>query len=353
MNASTAYSIALTDNANGAVAADAVWVVPVAANSDKFAWTPTIPTSGSYDVYARWVAASANAGAADYVVTHASGTSTVSVNQKQNGGQWVKLGTYSFTPLAGHKIELLGSHDGRVVADSIRLVAAGAGASNLVYIHADHLGSPQKMTDGTQALVWDAQFDPFGEEVSIAGSATHPTRFPGQYADPETGFSYNYFRDYDPTIGRYLQSDPIGLVGGLNTYLYVRANPLVLTDPTGEAAWVAPVVVGAGVGGAIDLVTQLYWNDWEWACVDWWEVAAAAGIGGATGLGGYWYKIGKEFKIGKHFRFAPFGNRGPNRWNWPHYHRRPSGEKPPAGQSFKRHRPWQDSPFDKSWWDRF
>jgi RHS repeat-associated protein len=214
--------------------------------------TPTIPASGSYDVYARWVAASANAGAADYVVTHAGGTSTVSVNQKQNGGQWVKLGTYSFTPSAGHKVELLGSYDGRVIADSIRLVAAGAGASNLVYIHADHLGSPQKMTDAAQTLVWDAQFDPFGEEVGIAGPATHPTRFPGQYADPETGFSYNYFRDYDPTIGRYVQSDPIGLRGGINTYLYVRANPLNRIDPTGQAtskviqeAWkrVAPYVI--------------------------------------------------------------------------------------------------------------
>jgi RHS repeat-associated protein len=186
------------------------------------------------------------------VVTHASGTSTVTVNQKQNGGQWVKLGTYSFTPSAGHKVELLGSHDGRVIADSIRLVATGAGAANLVYIHADHLGSPQKMTDAAQTLVWDAQFDPFGEEVSISGAAAHPTRFPGQYADPETGFSYNYFRDYDPTIGRYVQSDPIGLRGGINTYLYVRANPLNRIDPTGQAtskviqeAWkrVAPYVI--------------------------------------------------------------------------------------------------------------
>jgi RHS repeat-associated protein len=233
MNASTPYAITLTDNANGAVAADAVRVVPVAANSDKFAWTPTISASGSYDVYARWVASSANAGAADYVVTHASGTSTVTVNQKQNGGQWVKLGTYSFTPSAGHKVELLGSHDGRVIADSIRLVAAGAGAGNLVYIHADHLGSPQKMTDAAQTLVWDAQFDPFGEEVSISGAAAHPTRFPGQYADPETGFSYNYFRDYDPTIGRYVQSDPIGLDGGINAYSYVLDNPVNLTDPFG------------------------------------------------------------------------------------------------------------------------
>jgi RHS repeat-associated protein len=89
------------------------------------------------------------------------------------------------------------------------------------------------MTDASQALVWDAQFDPFGEEVLIAGAATHPTRFPGQYADPETGFSYNYFRDYDPTIGRYVQSDPIGLDGGINTFEFVISNPVRYIDPNG------------------------------------------------------------------------------------------------------------------------
>ena len=57
--------------------------------------------------------------------------------------------------------------------------------------------------------------------------------FPGQYYDAETWHNYNYFRDYDPSVGRYIESDPIGLSGGVNTYTYVMNNPMSNKDPRG------------------------------------------------------------------------------------------------------------------------
>lgn len=72
------------------------------------------------------------------------------------------------------------------------------------------------------------------ENPSGLGIFNYNPRFPGQYADEETGTSYNYFRDcYDPQTGRYCQSDPIGLKGGINTFAYVDGNSLNRIDPRG------------------------------------------------------------------------------------------------------------------------
>ncbi|MBI5506121.1 MAG: RHS domain-containing protein [Deltaproteobacteria bacterium] len=109
----------------------------------------------------------------------------------------------------------------------------GPGDPQLLAIHTDHLGRPQKLTDASQAVVWDGQFDPFGEEYAVASTTDMPLRFPGQEWDAATALSQNWNRDYDPTLGRYIESDPIGLAGGMNTYMYVGGNPLQDIDSFG------------------------------------------------------------------------------------------------------------------------
>jgi RHS repeat-associated protein len=78
------------------------------------------------------------------------------------------------------------------------------------YIAPDHLGAPHQITDPSGAVVWQWNPDPFGNGAPI-GSLTYELRFPGQFFDQATYLHYNYFRDYDPRLGRYIESDPIGL----------------------------------------------------------------------------------------------------------------------------------------------
>jgi len=105
-------------------------------------------------------------------------------------------------------------------------------------IHADHLGAPRVVLDTWGRQRWTWLSDPFGETPPVTDPEKLapfdlPLRFPGQYADAETGYWFNWHRYYDPIIGRYIQSDPIGLAGGINTYTYVENNPLSHVDPMG------------------------------------------------------------------------------------------------------------------------
>ncbi|PAT38887.1 hypothetical protein CK621_15050 [Vandammella animalimorsus] len=94
--------------------------------------------------------------------------------------------------------------------------------------------------------------------MSANASTEINIRFPGQYYDQETGTHYNFHRDYDPSTGRYLQSDPIGLRGGINTFVYAHANPKIYFDNRGLDVWVgaelsatATFFIGGDLGAGI------------------------------------------------------------------------------------------------------
>ena len=112
--------------------------------------------------------------------------------------------------------------------------------SDIYYIHSDQITTPRVVTNaGDNHIVWRWDMtDPFGASPPNDTSRGQVTfsfnhRFPGQYHDKEMNLNHNYYRDYDPHTGRYLQSDPIGLEGGVSTYVYVNGNPISLFDPLG------------------------------------------------------------------------------------------------------------------------
>ncbi|MCB1586734.1 MAG: RHS domain-containing protein [Xanthomonadales bacterium] len=123
----------------------------------------------------------------------------------------------------------------------VRTVYSGGVTSSvdIYYILTDHLNTPRKVTNSTGTVLWSWQSNAFGStpaDMDVDGDGTNfqfNLRFPGQFFDTESGQHYNYFRDYEPATGRYLESDPIGLRGDWNTYLYVGGNPLSSIDLLG------------------------------------------------------------------------------------------------------------------------
>mgnify|MGYP000743010531 CR=1 FL=1 len=154
------------------------------------------------------------------------------------------------------------------------MVVAVVEAGQMYFVRTDHIGRPVFATDDLGAVVWEASYLPFGG-VQTSTGANANLRFPGQWFQSETALHQNWMRDYDPTTGRYMQADPLGLVDGASVYGYARQNPGRYVDPRGEFG-IPGAVAGAVVGGVAGYISSGCWKG----------AVIGAGFGAVTGGSG-------------------------------------------------------------------
>ncbi len=161
--------------------------------------------------------------------------------------------TRQYVYLGDQAIAVIDSPDGKLPVGReytpLQQIAADLGAllrswfsgkDAIAYLHNNHLGATELVTDDQGEAIWQASYSPYGKIVLTAGSGIPAKasfkfnlRLPGQYQDDETGLYYNHHRYYDPARGQYLTPDPLGLRGGINAYAYAASNPLKYIDPSG------------------------------------------------------------------------------------------------------------------------
>jgi RHS repeat-associated protein len=185
-----------------------------------------------------------------------------------------KTNTYTLYDESGHWI---GDYDnnGAALQQAIWLddLPVGVLAKNsLQYVQPDHLGTPRAVIDPVRDVAiwrWDLKGGAFGnttpDQDPDGMMFLFDLRFPGQRYDAPSGLNQNYFRDYESGTGRCVQSDPIGLSGGISTYGYISSRPLVVIDPIGLSCKSAGGTTRCDYPGgpSFSLPTPHGWRDFD------------------------------------------------------------------------------------------
>ena len=173
----------------------------------------------------------------------------------------------------------------------LKTARSGQTTAEYFYSQNDHLGTPQQLISQDGEMVWAQRAEAFGKTTVVLDTVTNNLRFPGQYYDQETNTHYNYFRDYDPNQGRYVQKDPIGRLGGLNVYSYVDSGPIRFVDVSGLVKHTSGRTIDCGKGCTIridytfDEKTGTKTNHLHWDCKG---RSGECGEFGETSHGGSW-----------------------------------------------------------------
>ncbi len=165
--------------------------------------------------------------------------------------------------------------------DPIAVIEGGT----ISFVRADHIGRPVFATNATGVKTWTATYTPFGG-VHTSTGAPPSARFPGQWFQSESGLHQNWMRDYDPTTGRYLQADPLGLVDGASVYGYAGQSPMMNIDPSGQCVGPAVVWCARAAWFAFFLIVDILsdedgcytWEDFGWF-VTYYAIPGRAGAG--------------------------------------------------------------------------